>query len=96
MINAFLIHASNQRARVAVIVAKLCRDGGSMAELRDALNQRRNMRESAHFSLWFMRNEERLRDTFNRRLCRRELDHVTGDIEKDFSTFIRSQYANNR
>lgn len=90
-----LIATSNYRARVAILVCRLCRDGATMAELRDALNQRRNMRESARFSLWFMANEERLRDTFTRRWVRRELDHRTGDMEKDFSTFIHKEYANN-
>lgn len=87
-----LIRNSNARARVAVIVARLCRDGATMAELRDALNQRRAMRDSAKYSLWFMRNEERLRETFNLRWARRELETFTGDLTRDFNDFVSRQY----
>lgn len=88
-----LIQSSNERVKVALLVVRVHRDGGTMAELRDALAQRRAMRDKAKFSLWFMANEERLLETFNRRLVRRELDHYTGNIERDFNTFIRSQLA---
>ena len=61
-----LIYSSNLRAQIAIVGVRIQgRNPETMAELRDAMRQRSNMRASAHYALWQQSHEAELKSRFN-------------------------------
>jgi RNase adaptor protein for sRNA GlmZ degradation len=89
-----LIIKSNHRARVALLVIQLDgRQPQHMAELRDGLNQRQAMRESAHFAIWVSRHEASLRERFNLFRARHPfMIAASQDAEKQFAEYCLREY----
>ena len=88
-----LIINSNWRARVALQVLKICgRSPELMAELRDALRQRLNIRECAHYSLWYAQNLSVLKMRFAWFCARHPFRCVQGSDETEFEKYCIAEY----
>jgi len=89
-----LLANSNQRARVAIITLRMCgRSPEMLAELRDALNQRRSMREQARFSLWYLKREANMRERFNVFVARHQFRFgLSKGLEREWNDFVTGEY----
>lgn len=90
-----VILLSNYRLQVALITVRvLGRSPETMAEVRDALNQRRNMRRQARFAGWCIEREYALRQRFDCMVARCHLQTLAGE-QAAFRQFCLAEYQRN-
>lgn len=89
-----LIKSSNWRAHLAIIsIRSFGRSFELMSELRDALNQRRSMREQAAFALWYSRHESSMREKFGVFVARHPFRFGAGKSnDAEWNDFVTGEY----
>lgn len=66
-----MILHSNWRLQVAIMLVRIRgRDGGTMAEVRDAIAERQRIRQQYHFARWFMSHYQELCYRFDMAVAR--------------------------
>jgi hypothetical protein len=92
-----LILSSNHRLRLALLIVRVMgRNPATLAEVRDALNQRRAMRQQCRFALWLISHERELRHRFDHWLGRHQFALAThGSEQAAFRQFCLSEYQLN-